>query len=119
MCIADALPLLPSAGDLNNQIHESASSPRPSSRLFETPYRIVRATALQSAHLPYQPVPTPGTTRPHLLLDFAHAFDIRFGGLLSPPPVSAPVYSPGAERVCLATPSSRLFRRFAGLLFVL
>jgi hypothetical protein len=56
VCVADALPLLPSASDLNNQIRESASSPRPSSRSLQTPYRIVRATALQSAHFPYPPV---------------------------------------------------------------
>jgi hypothetical protein len=94
----------PLANHLNNQIHESVSSPRPGSRSLQTPYRIVRATAPQSAHFPYQPAPTPGTTRPHLLLDFAHVFDTRFGGLLSPPPVSAPVYSPEAERVCFSYP---------------
>jgi hypothetical protein len=102
MRVVDALPLLPQASGLNNQIYESASSPRPSSCSLHTASSELRRYRVPIS--PNQPVPTLGTTRPHLLLDFAHAFDTRFGGLLSPP-VSAPVYSPGAERGLFGYPT--------------
>jgi len=111
VCVADALPLpspqqATSKTKYMNPLHHLDQA-LAHSGLHTTSSE---ATALQSAYFPYQPVHTPGTTPSHLLLDFAHAFDTRFGGLLSPPPVSAPVYSPGADGICLATPPSRLFR---------